>query len=598
VTDQELDEHWYLYTRKSRALDPDTISEEELFRKHKEALFRLAQEKGMPGDLEAQFQQEIGSSETIDGRPVFRDILKAINALPYPCRVHLIVMDQDRVSRAEGKEMFDILDRLRARGTILHQVIGGDIDLTDEDQYTLSAFKGLFNRWTIQKYKQKKKDACDIQLKNGEIRQGQVPFGLWWDKSEAKARDRAKKDDREESRDWHPSEKGYGLTPWEKMEGIWQDVLFISLRQLAVQYHVSLDTLYSVFESPTIVGWPVTRTAPVPELDELGNKTGRDLRTAQGQVVRRKLPRDKWIWPDKEGTYPKIGNLQEWFERDEIINGRQHGKVKSHCGVGIAKDVVRIEGCEGMVLLGRKGGNARKGWEGIATYRQLATPDAENQKGSRDVPRDLVDAAAIAAVKALVSDATFFAWAIRDYYRDRKEAEPEDADRQMLEINRQLAKLHQDHEKARQWAYSAESETEAAGYRQDARTFLGLIAEKEKEKATLKAARSPIPAVDNAIPCLVALSEQVPPAFWLERWEQVWAWFTPEEQRGIVNMCIAIIPVLYQPPTGAESGKPSGWYRGKAQRMVLPVQYTPYWQEAQAKWTEARMSACGITSRP
>jgi hypothetical protein len=152
-------------------------------------------------------------------------------------------------------------------------------------------------------------------------------------------------------------------------------------------------------------------------------------------------------------------------------------------------------------------------------------------------------------------------------------------------------------ETARRCIYEAESDAERRQYQSDVRSFQALIDERQKEKAALQTARSPIPAVDAAVPYLVALTREFDPGFWAEHWDAVWGRLTPTEQLLLIDMCIKEIPVLYQPPTGAECGKPSGWYNGKAKRVVLPVRYSDFIEGARAAWSRQRMSARKITSR-
>lgn len=561
----ELAEPWWMYTRKSRHLDRN-IPETELFRRHKDSLFRLAEQLGLPGNPEDHYFQEVGTSESVEARPEITLILSEIDQLPYRGRAHLLLMDQDRLTRGDALERASLFDRLQLKGVVLHQVLGGDVDLNDLREASLAELKAVINRLHIVDYKIKRGQTWEAMLLNGEIRQGKVPLGYWWDDVEKYSRDRIKPDTRDEKRI-----ETTGLTRWETLCRCCQEVLHTSVAQLANKYGVKRPTLYSTLETPTIAGWPVKRTEPVRD------ENGRVRRDRKGRIIRRRLPREQWTWPEKAGTYPAACTLEQWEVIQVAINSRKNGQVKTNQGDGPCREVVCFTGVSGPIVLGTINDK-----EKTPSYRVLPNGRGCN-RGAMDVPRKIVDAHAVAALRKLVTDAPFFAWMISEYYQNRKEAEPEDTDRELREVSRQIDQWTKEMETARALALQAELDEERSLYSEDVRRLLRLIKTWKEKKATLKAARSAIPAVDLAIPALLQTAQEYDPAFWGRNWDEVWAAFSPSEQRLFVNMCLKAVPVEYHRPTGPAKGA----YKGPAERVLLPVQYSDFVESAQQSYAAA-----------
>src|SRR5438132_12707662 len=99
----------WAYTRRSRHLgDPD---DPNLLCAHLAALQRLAAADGVcipPRNI----RTEIGSGESISGRPVFAELLREWEALPANAEGIVYVVEPSRLSRGSNAERGRILDAL------------------------------------------------------------------------------------------------------------------------------------------------------------------------------------------------------------------------------------------------------------------------------------------------------------------------------------------------------------------------------------------------------------------------------------------------------------------------------------------------------
>lgn len=347
------------YLRKSR--DRREKDDPEVLYRHRAILLQLQQSKGVVVPPEHQFE-EVRSGESIQRRPEFQRLLKLIGGLP-DCprdRVqgYLWCMDADRLSRGMLKEQGEIQELLIRKGVVL-QTPAGATDLRDTDERLLHGVKGLLGNWEIGKYKDRVASARRQLVREGKVRNANVPFGYLWDRNKKEPVP-------------HPAE-------FPVLAEAARLAFTHSVYQLAERYGVRKKKLLIALRSPMICGYPAKTTKPRPD------GIGTDY-----------LPRSEWLfveglWPVQEGTYPKAMELDEWLLLQECLDKRDRSPSRGRRSTQNhwCKDVIEFVDAPGPVCLG---GYCKPGVK-FPTY-------ARNEKGRPQlyVPREMVHAAVLVAI--------------------------------------------------------------------------------------------------------------------------------------------------------------------------------------------------------
>lgn len=541
------------YTRKSR--DDKGITPEELFRQHRLAIEAMAERDRIPMPPEGVLI-EVGSSERIFDRPILSAIMEEVDRRPMGSRGHLLVPAADRVTRGDELEQCLIYARLRRAGVLIHQTVGGILDLNDLSQDSMRQMKGVVSRWLIEEYKAKVAGVRAMQLEKGEIRYGNVPWGYWWDKTEKLSRNRIKIDDREERRLHN------GLTPWEALQRCCEEAPEVSLYVLADRYNVSYDTLRTTLGTPTICGYPVRKSHLNPERP----KSCRQI----------KLPPEQWTWPKQAGDYPAACTRAHWHQMREAIHRRHDSYTRRNQGIGICRDVVCFEGLpHAHVDLTTMKHEKQQ----LPGYRCTGTDGRQ-----RDVLRSVVDDHAKDAIRDLIADAEFVGYMIHTYYQQRR-ADPEPIHEEVRRLDEQLKQWQRELSTLARLARETTVRTLQNQYHRDAERLGQLIEEKEAEREAAFYRRSPIPAVDQAVPVFLALRRRQSPETWVVHWDQIWDRLDHHDQRRLVRVCIREVPVRYHQRVK----------HGRGTRELLPVRYSEFVEEARAAWVLVQESrACKI----
>lgn len=130
-----------MYLRKSRAdMEAEMRGEGETLARHRRALTQLAEQCGLNV---VKIYEEIGSADTIAGRPQMQQLLADVEAGMY---VGVIVNDVDRLSRGDGREQSIVKQAFYSTNTLIITPIKtfDPQDESDEDFFELSQFMSRY----------------------------------------------------------------------------------------------------------------------------------------------------------------------------------------------------------------------------------------------------------------------------------------------------------------------------------------------------------------------------------------------------------------------------------------------------------------------
>lgn len=130
-----------MYLRKSRAdMEAEMRGEGETLARHRRALTQLAEQRGLNV---VKIYEEIGSADTIAGRPQMQQLLADVEA---GCYVGVIVNDVDRLSRGDGREQSIVKQAFYSTKTLIITPIKtfDPQDESDEDFFELSQFMSRY----------------------------------------------------------------------------------------------------------------------------------------------------------------------------------------------------------------------------------------------------------------------------------------------------------------------------------------------------------------------------------------------------------------------------------------------------------------------
>lgn len=491
-----------IYLRKSRALgDPDDPG---LLAHHRAALLRLAEQDGVHIPPE-NIIQEVGSSETINGRPKFAAKVAEWEAGQARARV-IYVTELERLSRASLQEAGRIMEALRGAGVKV-RTFGRTYDLAGSDDEFFYALGSILSRRELQKYKERVEWRRQEQVRQGMIRTGKPPWGYVWDRN-GPGRGVLRP---------HPDR-------FPLLVAICREVIFTSIRQLAVRYGVPASTLDWTLANPAICGYPARR-----------------FRATLPGAVRtpRPLPRALWVWPEQPGDYPAACTRAEWEQIQAVIEARQTRRQKTGFDEhGWARDVLTFVGRPGPVRLASMSPRH-------LLYEQV-TPGAPRCH----VRREAVHAVVYAALRRVLTDPEALSVAFA------RRAEPEAGAGAAALVNERQRLRDALERLTEERAMLTDEEGRHASLRVQQRLEQEL---RRLNEALARAARErEAPADDGLAPALLArLAESFP---------VVWEQLTGPEKRALVNALIRSVPVQVEKPAGSRLFV----------REFLPVVYQPW----------------------
>lgn len=130
-----------MYLRKSRAdMEAEMRGEGETLARHRRALTQLAEQRGLNV---VKIYEEIGSADTIAGRPQMQQLLADVEAGMY---VGVIVNDADRLARGDGVDQGIVKQAFYSTGTLVITPLKtfNPADDADEDFFDFSLFMARF----------------------------------------------------------------------------------------------------------------------------------------------------------------------------------------------------------------------------------------------------------------------------------------------------------------------------------------------------------------------------------------------------------------------------------------------------------------------
>lgn len=363
----------WLYTRKSRALgDPD---DPHLLSHHIAALKRLAAADGITVP-ESRVRTEIGSGESISGRPVFADLLREWECLPPGIGGSIYVTEPSRLSRGSHQERGRIQDALIRAGLWVVSPERRYDPRNPADELTWSVIQAVDHN-EISRYRQRVALRRDEMTRQGEVMNGSPPWGYRWIKSPGQIGGRKVPGYAEPDPDRFPL-----------LVAACREVFTTSLARLAERYGVPVATLQAALHNPVICGYPARRHGPLP------------------------LPREQWIWPETAGTYPAACSREEWEAIQALLWHRWCRREKTtHVEDGWCRPLVRFVNTTGPVTLASS--------RGTPTYvcRRLDAPRL-------GIDREPVHAAAIAAIAPLFAEPGLLDWLLAELDQERAAAAP------------------------------------------------------------------------------------------------------------------------------------------------------------------------------
>ena len=487
-----------LYARKSRYLgDPDDL---DLMAHQVLPLRRAAELRGIALE-ERHIILEVGSSETIEGRPDFNRLLREIEVMPPGEGGILFVWEISRLSRGSRMERARIADALE-RASILVVTPSQQYDLTDPDSDFMFALLSQQARREQVVYKRRIRDTREASLELGKIRNGRAPWGYVYDReTKTLAADPAR---------------------FSHLVAACREVVTESVRTVAERHGVDSRVLQNTLTNPKICGWPALITG----MSKNGTTTTR-------------LPRHRWREAGRRNdTYPHACSREEFDRIQQVLAYRAKTKVKTKGEMGWCRDLVWFPEAPGPVVLGATGSRLiyerREKREGH--WRRLAY-----------IERETVHAAAYEALMALLTapqSLPLFARAYEAYQRHSAAQKAAEGSQERLE--ERLADLR------RRYREAVDAEFDATPRLREALTERRLRLETELDDleerlAQMSAAAEPDPSILLLLESLPALGEAI---------KRDWEEWTDPRRRELANIFIQRIVCCCQPQA---RGKP--WQR-------------------------------------
>ena len=363
----------WLYTRKSRALgdadDPHLLS-------HHIAALKLLAARDRVVIPEANVRVEIGSGESIAGRPVFAELLREWERLPANSGGVIYLTEPSRLSRGSNQERGRILDALiRAQLTIASPERRYD-PANPSDELTFALVQSV-DRAEVLRYRQRVALRRSEMTRNGELLTGTPPWGYRWVKSPGQIGGRKVPGHLEAHPDRFPL-----------LVAICREVLTASILRLAARYGVQYGILQYTLHNPVICGFPAKRYGP-----HHGAKAWSDPLHL--------LPPEQWVWPEQPGDYPAACTRGEWEAIQAVIAERHSLRLKTGPAVdhGWCRPVVTFTNCPGPTKLG-----SVKLFRGMMPTYTRTRPDAPPLYIARETVHPIAQARLRAFCQAPLAD--------------------------------------------------------------------------------------------------------------------------------------------------------------------------------------------------
>lgn len=160
------------YVRKSQ----DDGSEEDVLRKHRERLQELANRYGFK---DVKWFEEVGTADTIAGRPVFMNLLPRIENGEFDA---VMVIHVDRLTRGSQLEAGLVQNTFEESATLL--VTPDKVyNFSNESDALLLEFQSVISRNELRAIKRRMRDGKKKATTDGKVHNGSVPFPYYWDKN-------------------------------------------------------------------------------------------------------------------------------------------------------------------------------------------------------------------------------------------------------------------------------------------------------------------------------------------------------------------------------------------------------------------------------
>jgi DNA invertase Pin-like site-specific DNA recombinase len=301
----------WIYLRKSRALgDPD---DPKLLEAHHSTLARLARDKEIVVPPE-NIIREVGSAETISGRPRFSQLLQQWERSPRDSGGVLLITEIERLSRGSLAERGRIAEAL-SHANVHVLTPSRRYDLRNKDDEMMFEMLLMLARRELGSYKERKALKLEELRRQGRTPNGRPPFGYVWQPKPIL--------------EFTPHPQRFPI-----VQAWCEEIFAMSGAQIASKWGVEEWIVYDTLHNPTICGWPARRT----KLHH-GEKNW--------QFPSMKLSREDWVWPEEPGKYPPACSRERWEQIQLVLRSRftRRSKLLSDAD-GWCIDVVRFAGYE------------------------------------------------------------------------------------------------------------------------------------------------------------------------------------------------------------------------------------------------------------
>lgn len=164
-----------VYLRKSRY--DDSNDEGETLSKHRNQLEDVVQEYGFHN---VEWLTEVGSANSIEGRPIFSKLLQRIQANQFD---YVVVISFDRLTRGDTEERGIVQNALKDSDTLV--ITPSRIyDYNDEDMILLTDAEGMLAAAEYRLIKKRLYQGRVNNVKQGKIGSGLLPYGYKYDRNE------------------------------------------------------------------------------------------------------------------------------------------------------------------------------------------------------------------------------------------------------------------------------------------------------------------------------------------------------------------------------------------------------------------------------
>lgn len=301
------------YGRKSRALgDPDDPA---VVAHQLDACDRAALQRGIELDADHRIA-EVGSGESIDGRPRFAELLANLERRP-PGDGFLFVSEIARLSRADMEEIGRVMRILRSAGV---KVVAGSrvFDLSDPNDELYFTFLAANARHEVRNYALRVAVKMDQLTRSGELTTGSAPFGYRWIKGRGRDRGRLE-----------PIPEEFSV-----VQGLFKDAVHFSIERLSQKYGIPRPTVNYILRNPVYTGWPHRHTAW--------------KKSASGVSSSRMLPENQWgLRAEQPGNYPAAVTVEQFYVAREALQRRWRERAKTGDADGWCRRLLVLEGWEG-----------------------------------------------------------------------------------------------------------------------------------------------------------------------------------------------------------------------------------------------------------